>query len=251
MGSSLTTKIQKWQLYHLLLYYKEWAICRSSEGWRGVFQPISLPIAPRVALWERRLSSAFLYPAFPAGQYWHLAPHAKRHEIYLEAHSLPRKLWCLIWHRKFLSGARHWTLMLGTAKLQTFMSGALRSFQLQGAQKIGLHLVTALTVCEGSQKNLYCRTCLLPDKSFWTNMFLQKGSFTGAEMFQHFLIFIRGLPESFLRSWLWFSQCRLDLEGARKTAWERKTWNCQAELKRFDKVHFHEDIRNMVLFIPT
>lgn len=45
MGSSPATKIQKCQLCHLLLCYKEWAVCLSSEGWRGVFQPISLPTA--------------------------------------------------------------------------------------------------------------------------------------------------------------------------------------------------------------
>lgn len=84
--------------------------------------------------------------------------HARQHEIHLKTPALPRKLWCLIWHHKFLSGARHWMLMLGTAEYQTFMNRSLRSFQLWGAQKIGSCVITALSVCERSQRKLNCST---------------------------------------------------------------------------------------------
>lgn len=73
--SSLTTEIQKCQLCpRPTMLLKERAMHLCSEGWRGVFQPASLPVAPRAAPWERMLSGAFLPPAFLAGQHRHLAP---------------------------------------------------------------------------------------------------------------------------------------------------------------------------------
>lgn len=118
------------------------------------------------------------------------------------------------------------------------MNRALRSFQPPGAQQTGSHLIAALTVYEGSPRKVSCSTCLLPDDSFWTNVFSQKCSVTGAEMFQHLLIFIGDLPKRFLRSWLWPCHCRLGLEGARKTVSERKTWTCRAV-----REHFHKDVK--------
>lgn len=93
---------------------------------------------------------------------------------HLKTHALPRKFRCLIWHRKFLSGARHWALTHGTAEQQTFMSRALSSSLLQGAQKIWPNLITALTVCVGSQRQLYRSTCLLPGWSLFEQMWFCK-----------------------------------------------------------------------------
>lgn len=84
--------------------------------------------------------------------------HARQREIHLETPALPRKLRCLIWHHKFLSGARHWMLTFGTAKYQTFMNRSLRSFHLWGAQKIGSCVIPALSVGERSQRMLNCST---------------------------------------------------------------------------------------------
>lgn len=135
-----------------------------------------------------------------------------------------QETWCLIWHHKFLSGARHWMLTVGTAKSPTLMNRALRSFQLWGALKIGSCVITALSVHERFHKNA---TAAPSYES------LNKYIFTDVQSHQSwnipaFVSFYRDLPERFVWSCLWLCQCRFGLEGARKTAWERKPWSCQA-----------------------
>lgn len=140
--------------------------------------------------------------------------HARQCEIHLKTPALPRKFQCLIWHHKFLSGARHWMLTLGTAEYQTFMNRSLRSSQLWGAQKIGSCAIAALSVWK-IPKNTQLQHLIM---NLLTNTFSQKCSVTRAEMFQHLLFFVGNLPERFFWSCLWSCHCKLGLEGARKAA---------------------------------
>lgn len=122
-------------LCHVLLCYKEWAMYLSSKWWRGVFQPISL-VAPRAALWEKKLFGAFLSTAFPAGSMG-ISPLSCQVAWNPPQDTLPRKLCCLICHGKFLSGARCWMLMLGTAEWQTLWAEPLGLFRCKKLRRWG------------------------------------------------------------------------------------------------------------------